>query len=783
MDENTSTIPKANSPNEVVTKEEYERRVREIVKCKRDIVYFANTYFKILSMKDGIRTIKLYPKQEELLKFFKNEKRAITLSARQSGKSSMYTIYLLWLCNFFPEKKAMLLANKAATAIELVGRIQLAYEYLPRWLKSPIVIWNKGQLMFSNRSEIRAFSSSSDAARGFSCNCVTGDTIVCIEEPISHNRYSIPIKEVHERFLQERNLKILTENGFKDFCGIKVSKAKKLIFLETNAGKRLFCTPEHRIKLSSKKFIKAKDISINDSLSNKEKISKKEIIEKECEVYDALNVDGGNEYLTNGITSHNCLVLDEFAFLPKHIADKLFTSIYPVISSSPEGKIIIVSTPNGTADNLYYDLWQQANSKTKNEEGWKPFEMHWWDVPGRDEKFKEMTIASIGQKRWDQEFACEFLSPSDFRRLIPEDILEKYKMRLDQYKLQGEAKGREMQIISKDESKVFNFTMWECFDPNKTYLATGDVAEGTGNDSSVLQIWDVSDLGKIELVCEFADNEVSVLEFAYVSKCILELYANPILVIENNSIGSSYLDVMRITYEYQNIAQEGGKNNPYGIRSHSSIKPKACLWLRDMFTTQGFDWIIKDSDLLKEMGTFVRKESVSTLASYAAMGNAHDDLIMSLVWGAWLLHPQTVEKYFVAVDYFTSTLGVTYPKHLKPGMDYTEEEIKTALESPYYKEFQETVVEQRKKKREDEETKRQIVEKERSIKNLERKIRSTDYSKQIVDPFNPAMQKQNEQQQNNFTVPGFIVGGGGGGNGFNEWSDADFEGGTWGRSW
>lgn len=180
MENNTSTILKANSPNEIISKEEYERRVREIVKCKRDIVYFANTYFKILSMKDGIRTIKLYPKQEELLKFFKDEKRAITLSARQSGKSSMYTIYLLWLCNFFPEKKAMLLANKAATAIELVGRIQLAYEYLPTWLKSKIVIWNKGQLMFSNRSEIRAFSSSSDAARGFSCNCVVGNTMVTV---------------------------------------------------------------------------------------------------------------------------------------------------------------------------------------------------------------------------------------------------------------------------------------------------------------------------------------------------------------------------------------------------------------------------------------------------------------------------------------------------------------------------------------------------------------------------------------------------------------------------
>lgn len=647
MDESTSTIIKANAPDEIITKEEYERRVREIVKCKRDIVYFANTYFKILSMKDGIRNIKLYPKQEGLLKFFKDEKRAICLSARQSGKSSMYTIYLLWLCSFFPEKKAMLLANKAATAIELVGRIQLAYEYLPHWLKPKVVVWNKGQLMFSNRSEIRAFSSSSDAARGFSCNV---------------------------------------------------------------------------------------------------------------------------------------LVLDEFAFLPKHIADKLFTSIYPVISSSPEGKIIIVSTPNGTADNLYYDLWQQANSKVKNEEGWKPFEMHWWDVPGRDEKFKEMTIASIGQKRWDQEFACEFLSPSDFRRLIPEDILEKYKMRLDQYKLQDDAKGREMQIVSQDESKVYNFTMWECFDPKHTYLASGDVAEGTGNDSSVLQIWDVTDLSKISLVCKFAENDVSVLEFAYVSKSILELYANPILIVENNSIGSSYLDVMRINYEYPNIVHEGSKNNHWGVRSHATIKPKACLWTRDMFTTQGFDWIIKDPDLLKEIGTFVKKEGLGALASYSAMGNAHDDLVMSLIWCAYILQPSIVEKYFIAVDYFTSTLGVVYPKHLNPGMDYSDEEIKIALESPYYKEFQETVAEKRKMKKQSEETKKQIAENEKQLKNLERKIRNTNYNRrEILDPFNP--NAQDNVKPTGTAIPGFIVGGDGYYGGGGGWSDMDFEGGTWGNSW
>lgn len=644
-DNNTSTILKANTPNEVISKEEYERRVKEIVKCKRDIVYFANTYFKILSLNDGIVNIKLYPKQEEMLKFFKNEKRCIVVSSRQSSKTTTYTIYLLWATMFFPERKAMILANKAATAIEIVDRIRLGYEYLPAWIKPKIVVWNKGQIAFANKSEIRGWASSSDAARGFSAQIV---------------------------------------------------------------------------------------------------------------------------------------VCDEMAFLPKNVADKLFTSIYPVLATAKEGKMIIVSTPNGTANNLYYDLWQQANSKSKNDEGWKPFEMHWWDVPGRDEKFKEMTIASIGQKRWDQEFACEFLSPSNFRKLIPEDILERYKMRFDQYRLQDEAKGKDMQIISQDETKVFNFTMWECFDPDKTYLASGDIAEGTGNDSSVLYIWDVTDLSKISLVCKFADNEVSILEFAYVSKCILELYCNPPLIAENNSIGTGYLDVLRLTYEYQNIVQEGTKNTPWGVRAHVATKSKACLWTRDMFTTQGFDWIIKDSDLLKEMSTFVKRENNSMMISYAAMTGAHDDLIMSLVWGAYLLQPQIVEKYFVAAEYFTSSLGVTYPKILKPGMDYSEKELKTALESPYYKDFQDAVVAKRKEKKESEEAKIELAIKKRNLKALERRISETDYSQEIIDPFS----QMNRRKENDFdmsNMPGFIVGGGEYSDGFSSGFGNDSD--NWGSPW
>ena len=97
-----------------------------------------------------------------------------------SHNSTIYCIYSLWLTTFFPEKKVMILANKLATALELLGRIQTGWESLPKWLKAGCTVCNKSELSFSNKLSIRAFASSSDAARGFSCNCVEGQTKVKI---------------------------------------------------------------------------------------------------------------------------------------------------------------------------------------------------------------------------------------------------------------------------------------------------------------------------------------------------------------------------------------------------------------------------------------------------------------------------------------------------------------------------------------------------------------------------------------------------------------------------
>ena len=99
--------------------------------------------------------------------------------------------------------------------------------------------------------------------------------------------------------------------------------------------------------------------------------------------------------------SYNIVFLDEFAFVPSNIATEFFTSVYPVITAGTKTKIIIVSTPNGM--NLFYKIWTDAVNKRNN---YMPFEVHWSQVPGRDEKWKLETIRNTSERQFDQEFEC-----------------------------------------------------------------------------------------------------------------------------------------------------------------------------------------------------------------------------------------------------------------------------------------------------------------------------------------------------------------------------------------
>ena len=538
---------------EQVTKEEFERRIREIAKCKRDIVYFAENYYRVINLDKGLHIIKLYDVQKEFLKFLVDNNKVVCCSGRQQGKSTIYCIYSLWLATFFPEKKIMLLANKAATALELLGRIITGYEYLPKWLKAAATVVNKGELSFANMSSIRAFASSSDAARGFSCNVV---------------------------------------------------------------------------------------------------------------------------------------ILDEFGFLNKNVADKLFTSMYPVISSSKNGKFIIVSTPNGT-DNLYYDIWCQANSKEtgKNLEGWKPFAMYWWQVPGHGAEWKEKQIAAIGAKRFAQEFNNEFISNSSIRKLIPDEVLERFRIKLSEFKTKG-LKSKKQRIISQNEDELYEFDMWHEFDPKRTYLASGDIAEGVGGDSSVLYIWDVTDLADIKMCAKFSSNTVSVVQFAFIARKILALYCDPWFFAERNGVSSGMLDSLRITYGYKNIAAENKKGES-GIYSHVQVKGKACLWARDMLTTPGFGFTIYDKDLLDEFAIFVKKDTKGMHLVYQALPgpNSHDDHVMAFIWMCFALQNELVEKYFTVCQTFTTEMEQIYAKILLPNEDYNITQVKAVSQDPLYKDF------------------------------------------------------------------------------------------------
>lgn len=567
MEQELATIKKSNE-KEHITKEEFEFRIKEIAKCKRDIVYFAEKYYRVINLDKGLHIIKLYDVQKEFLRFLVDNNKVICVSGRQQGKSTIYCIFSLWLATFFPEKKVMILANKLSTALELLGRVQLGYSYLPKWLKSAIVNINKGELTFSNMSSIRAFASSSDAARGFSCNCV---------------------------------------------------------------------------------------------------------------------------------------ICDEFAFLQKNLADKLFTSMYPTISSSKNGRFIIVSTPNGT-DNLYYDIWQQANSKdkSKNLDNWKPFEMYWWQVPGHDEKWKQQQIAAIGEQRFAQEFNNEFLTSSQTRKLIPDDIIEKYMIKLSEYKI-AELKPKVQKIVSEDATELFEFQMWHEFEQKKTYLASADISEGIGGDSSVLYVWDVTDLSNIKMCAKFSSNTISLVQFAYVTRKILALYSDPWLAAERNGVSAGMLDALRITYKYSKIASENKKHEP-GIYSHVTTKGNACLWAREMMTTDGFGFTLYDKDLIDEFRIFVKKDTKGVHNVYQALQGAtsHDDHIMAFIWGLYLLQKDLIDKYFIVCTTFNSVLGMQYPKNLQPLEAYTNEQLSRISKDPMYLDFMEfknSLIEKMKKAR------------------------------------------------------------------------------------
>ena len=170
-----------------------EHEVLEYAKCMYDPSYFARKYVKIISLDEGLVNFDLYPYQEQMFDHFNDNRFSIVLACRQSGKSISSVVYLLWYAIFHPEKTIAVLANKGATAREMLQRVTLALEHLPFFLQPGCRALNKGSIEFSNNSRIVAAATSGSSIRGMSVNLLFLDEFAFVERASEFYTSTYPV--------------------------------------------------------------------------------------------------------------------------------------------------------------------------------------------------------------------------------------------------------------------------------------------------------------------------------------------------------------------------------------------------------------------------------------------------------------------------------------------------------------------------------------------------------------------------------------------------------------
>ena len=461
-----------------------EESVEEYRKCMEDPQHFIENYVKVIHVDKGLIRFDMYPYQKKMIDSFVNDRFVICKMPRQTGKSTTIVSFLLHYILFNESVNCAILANKLATARELLSRLQLAYEHLPKWMQQGVVVWNKGNIELENGSKILAAATSSSAVRG---------------------------------------------------------------------------------------------------------------------------------------SSFNIIFLDEFAHVPNNIADQFFTSVYPTISSGETTKVFIVSTPLGL--NMFYKLWVDAEEGRNN---YTPIDVHWAEVPGRDEKWKQETIKNTSELQWNQEFECEFIG-STLTLIAPSKL-------------------RTMTFKNPIHSRN-GFDIFEEPKPNKMYCVIADTAQGKEQDYSALSVFDISEI-PYRQVAKYRDNTISPMLYPNVIYQIGMQYNTAWLLVEVNDVGANVAETLHFELEYENImmcSMHGragqklgggfGKNAQLGIRTSKQLKRIGCAALKDMIETDKL--IIYDFDTLAELTTFASKHN-----SYEAEEGSHDDLAMTLVIFAWLVQQQ-----------------------------------------------------------------------------------------------------------------------------------------------
>ena len=155
--------------------------VGEFIKCARDPIYFSEKYIQIVHVDRGLIPIKLYDYQKEIVEKITNNRRVTVVTSRQAGKTTTAVAVILHYVLFNEHKTCALLANKGDAAREILDRIKIAYEALPKWLQQGVIEWNKGSVEFENGCKIIAGSTSSSAIRGKSISFLYIDETAFVE--------------------------------------------------------------------------------------------------------------------------------------------------------------------------------------------------------------------------------------------------------------------------------------------------------------------------------------------------------------------------------------------------------------------------------------------------------------------------------------------------------------------------------------------------------------------------------------------------------------------------
>ena len=463
-----------------------EENLTEYMLCKEDSEHFIRNFVKIIHVDRGLVSFEMYDYQKDMVHTFNDNRFVICKMPRQTGKSTTIIAYLLHYVLFNENVNVAILANKGAVARELLGRLQLAYEHLPKWLQQGVVIWNKGNIELENGSKILASATSGSAVRG---------------------------------------------------------------------------------------------------------------------------------------SSFNIIFLDEFAHVPSNIAEQFFTSVYPTISSGESTKVLIVSTPLGM--NMFYKMWADAQEKRNN---YVPLEVHWSQVPGRDEKWKQETIKNTSEVQFTQEFECEFIGSTH-------TLISATKLRTMVFKTP---------VFSKNGLDVYEEPI-----KNALYCMIVDTAQGKDQDYSAISIFDISQI-PYRQVAKYRSNKISPMLYPDIIFHIGKKYNMSWVLLEVNDVGSQVAETLHYDLEYENIIvssmkgragqQIGGgfaKNIQLGIRTSKQLKRIGCSALKEMIESDKL--IISDFDTISELTTFAVKNN-----SYEAEEGSNDDLAMTLVIFSWLVQ----QRYF-----------------------------------------------------------------------------------------------------------------------------------------